>query len=112
MTVRGVYRRLAEVYHRVIRKHGKIEHHLIDLRLAVASDAHNALFHGVEHGDHLFRNIFLRKIVPRSVIKDISEKEKTIGALRVKSVEQSEAARSTAVNLSLIHIWILTVAAL
>ena len=99
MTVCGVYRRLAEVYHRVIRKHGKIEHHLIDLRLAVASDAHNAFFHGVEHGDHLFRSIFLRKIVPRSVIKDISEKEKPVGTLRVKSVEQSEAARSTAVNI-------------
>ena len=99
VTVSGIYQFIAHGYDGIIRKHGKIEHHLIDLRLAVASDAHNAFFHGVEHGDHLFRSIFLRKIVPRSVIKDISEKEKPVGALRVKSVEQSEAARSTAVNI-------------
>jgi len=50
----------------------KFQDHLVHLRVAVPPYAKQLLLYTVEHGDDILRSIFLRKIVARSVIQNVS----------------------------------------
>ena len=56
----------------VIRHNGKVEDHLIHLGLTVASDGIDLFLYSVEHGDDFFGSIILRKVVSRSVVKQVA----------------------------------------
>ena len=88
---------------RIIRKHRKIQHHLIDLRLAVAAHTENAVSQRIQQRNHRFRRIFLRQIVARPVIEQIPEQQQTVCLLRGKAFCQQSAKMRRAVNIRCDH---------
>ena len=73
VAVRCKDRAPARVKQTVLRRHGEIQHHLIDLRIAVAAHAEDRRGEGVELSGDFPGSIALRKIVARAVIEDVSE---------------------------------------
>ena len=68
MTVGSVNQALIGRYYRVVGKHGKIKHHLIHLGIAVAANAQKLVFKRIKQRYNLFRGIFARQVVARSVV--------------------------------------------
>ena len=56
----------------VFRQHGKFQHHLVHLRIAVAANVVNIGFSGVEHRNDFLGRIIPGKVIAGSVIQDIA----------------------------------------
>ena len=57
----------------IIRQNREIQHHLVYFRFAVAADTENAVCHGIQHRNHGFRIVALRKIIPWAMIENVAK---------------------------------------
>ena len=57
-----------------ILHNGEVKHHLVDLGIAVASDADKLVLYVVEHFNDFFGGVVCRQIVTGPVIKYIAKK--------------------------------------
>ncbi len=84
MPVCREYRSVSENYRRKVGGNRKIEHHLVNLRIAVAPYRRNAVGKTVQNRYYFFGAVSVGQIVPRPVIKQIAEQNKTVCALFLK----------------------------
>ena len=83
----------------IFGQHGKGQHHLIDLALAVSAHRNQLLRTLVQKSNHFLRCVALRKIVARAVIEQIAEKHAKVRLLLVKAAEQLPRTFRVAVNI-------------
>ena len=62
----------------VVRQHGKGQHHLVHLGLAVAPHAEYLVFHRGEQGNDLLGVIALGQIVAGAVIEQVSQQKQPV----------------------------------
>ena len=80
----------------VVRHHRKLEHHLIDLGVAVAADGEDAVLAAVENGGDLYGVVEVGHAVARSVIQEIAQKDEPVVTDRVGPGESCfERGRNT-----------------
>ena len=99
MAVSEIYHFFTEINQSIIGENRKIQYHLINLRLAISSDAENIVLHFVEHCNNLFWCILFGQIVSRAVIKHIAEKDKPVGLFFFIFFNKFAAPVCTAVNI-------------
>jgi len=71
---------------RVIRHHGKFQHHLIHLGIAIPPHTKDAVAHFVQKGDNSLRGIGFGQVVARAVIKQIAQKQKAVGLFSLEGL--------------------------
>ena len=86
MPVGGVDELFARREDAVIRQHRKVQHHLIHLGIAVASDTAKPVLQAVQLRDDLFGRIVPGQVVPRAVIEQIPQQEQPPGPLPLESL--------------------------
>ena len=64
---------------RILSHYGEIQNHLVDFRVAVAAYAQKIVLEGIQHIDYFFGIIVTRKIIARSVVEYITEKNDPFG---------------------------------
>lgn len=99
MTMRGID--IAEVKGKqgVIRHYGKIQHHLINLGVAVAANAKQPVLDRVEHGGDLLGRVFLGQLSSRSVIEQVAKQEQLLRTLALKALKHLAAVFRRAVDI-------------
>ena len=85
---------------RIIRHHRELQHHLIDLRLTVATYRPDSVLQRIQHRDDLLRCILLRKVVTWSVIEDVSEKDQALCAALLELLQGPAAPVCRAVDIT------------
>ena len=70
-----------QIKQRVIRHDRELQHHLINLRVAVAAHAEQLVLYAVEQRDHALRVVCVRQIVARTVIEQVAQQNQTLRAL-------------------------------
>ena len=73
MAVRGIDEAVCGREHAVIGEDREGQHHLVDLRVAVAAHAENLFPPLVQHGQHLLGRVFVRQIVARAVVEQVAQ---------------------------------------
>ena len=69
-----------------IAQAGEIEHHLIDLRVAISPYGDDALCHVVEDGEHLFGRIALGQVVSGAMVEQVAEQQHAVGGFLVDAL--------------------------
>ena len=103
VAVRGVDQAASGQENAVIGKDREGQHHLVDLRVAVAAHAEEAFAPLVEHGQHLLGRVFIRQIVARAVVENVAQQQKPIGPFPVKRGQQFAAVPRRAVDIRCDH---------
>lgn len=79
--------------------HGKRQHHLIHLGLAVPPHRQNTILIRRKHGDDLFGRIALRQIVSRAMIQQIAQQHNLIRFFLLHAILQFSAEAGGTVNV-------------
>ena len=103
MSVRGVDQPLAAGEDAVVREDGKLQHHLVNLRVAVAAHAQKPPACVVEHGRERLGVVPLREVVARPVIEQVAQKQQAVGPLAVERVQQQPPEVGRAVYVRCNH---------
>ena len=103
VAVRGVDQPVSNREDAVIGQNREVQHHLVNLRVAVAADAEEPVSPFVEHGQHLFGGIFVRQIVARAVVENVAQQQKPAGPFPVKRGKQLTAVPRRAVDIRCDH---------
>ena len=72
----------------IVRKNGEGENHLVNLSLAISSDAKQIFGNSVQHLYHLLGRVVPREIVSRAMIKKIAKKKDLIGGFFLNDADQ------------------------
>ena len=81
MSVRDENCLSAQRQQHIIGEHGEFEHHLINLRVAVAAHPANLVFHRIEHRRDILGGILPRKVVARAVIEYVPQQYQALRLL-------------------------------
>ena len=103
VAVRGVDQPVSNREDAVIGQNREVQHHLVNLRVAVAADAEEPVSPFVEHGQHLFGGIFVRQIVARAVVENVTQKQESGCSFPVKRGKQVTAIACRAVDIRCDH---------
>ena len=103
VAVRGIDEAVCSREHAVIGEDREGQHHLVDLRVAVAAHAEDLIPPLVQHGQHLLGRVFVRQIVARAMVEDVAQQEQAVRPLSVKGVEQRAAVAGRAVDIGCDH---------
>lgn len=103
VAVRGVDQAASSRENAVIGQDREGQHHLVDLRVAVAADAEEAFAPLVEHGQHLLGRVFIRQIVARAVVENVAQKQESGCSFPVKRGKQLTAVPRRAVDIRCDH---------
>ena len=90
------------VHHRSAIGHaGEIEHHLVDLRLAVAAHSNHAPALGkvIEQRNHALGSVIARKVVAGPVVKQVAQKNDAVGLLGLNGRHQALGPVCRTVNV-------------
>jgi hypothetical protein len=83
----------------VIAHAREVEHHLVDLGIAVAAHGHHLRGDAVEHLDNALGGVVLGQVVARTVIELISEQHHAVGALVLDRLHELGAPIGGAVDI-------------
>ena len=83
--------RLGVPQHVVVGHAGEVQHHLVDLRLAVAPHADDAVRDAVQHRDDLLRGVVRREVVAGPVVQEVTQKDDAVRLLGVDGVHEPRA---------------------
>ena len=103
VAVGGDDSRAAEHHDRVVGHAGEVEHHLVDLGLAVAAHAEDLVFERVEHGYDGLGVVSLRQVVARAVVQHVAEQEELVGRLFFIRLHELGAPAGGAVDVGGYH---------
>ena len=70
---------------------GEVEHHLVDLGLAVAAYGQHLASDAIEHLDHLLGGIVLGQVVARPVVEQVAQEHHAVGLMTVDGLHQAGA---------------------
>ena len=77
--------------HGIVREDRELEHHLVDLAVAVAADAEELVRERIEHRDDLLRRVIARQVVARAMVENVPEEEERIGLFLRPALHQQFA---------------------
>ena len=80
-----------------------MQHHLINLRVAVAAHAEQLVLYAVEQRDHALRVVCVRQIVARTVIEQVAQQNQTLRALGFIGGEHRLAGAAGTVDIGSKH---------
>ena len=83
----------------ILRQDGKIQHHLVHLAVAVATDAEQVVFLFVEQADYLLGVVVLGQRISGAVVEKVSQQQQPVRLLPLESVQQRLAAGGVAVDI-------------
>lgn len=78
VSVRQEEQMTSDFHQGIIRQNREVQHHLVYFRFAVAADTENAVCHGIQHRNHSFRIVALRKIIPWAMIENVAKKNQAV----------------------------------
>ena len=88
------------VHHDCVVGHAwEIEHHLVDLAIAIAAHGNDAVGQRVQHGKHLLRRVIARKVVSRTMIEKVAQKNDGVGRFSLDSRHERAAPVRRAVDI-------------
>ena len=99
VTVSCIHCESVEVYHRVVCEDRELKHHLIDLRVTVASDSDDYVLVFVEKIDDLLRGISAGQIVSRTVVEYISKEQDFVTSALLECLDEYLGALYISVNI-------------
>ena len=70
---------ITEQKDRILSHYGEVQDHLVDFRVTIASHAQKIVLQRVQHIDDFFRIIVTWKIITRSVVEYVAEKDDPFG---------------------------------
>ena len=73
----------------IVGHDGEVEHHLIDLGIAVAAYRDDAVGQGVEQRDHALGGVIARQVVARTVIEQVAQQDDAIGVLALDGSDEA-----------------------
>ena len=91
--------RLGVPQHVVVRHAGEVQHHLVDLRLAVAAHADDAVRDSVKHRDDLLRGVVRREVVAGTVVQEVAQKDDAVRLLGIDGVHEARAPLGRAMDV-------------
>ena len=83
----------------VVRHDGKVEHHLVDLGVAVAAHRDDAVGQGVEQRNHALGGVVARQVVARAVVEQVAQQHDAVGLLGFDGGDQALGPVCRAVNV-------------
>ena len=73
----------------VVGHDGKVEHHLVDLGVAVAAHRDDAVGQGVEQRNHALGGVVARQVVARTVVEQVAQQNDAVGLLGLDGGDQA-----------------------
>ena len=77
----------------------EVEHHLVDLGVAVAAHRDDAVGQGVEQRNHTLGGVVARQVVARTVIEQVAQQDDAVGLLGLDGGDQAFGPICRAVNV-------------
>ena len=93
------HRRYRVHHDRVVGHAWEIEHHLVDLAVAIAAHGNDAVGQRVQHGEHLLRCVIAREVVSRTMIEKVTQKNDGVGRFSFDSRHERAAPVRRAVDV-------------
>ena len=83
----------------VVGHDGEVEHHLVNLGVAVAAHSDDAVGQGVEQRNHTLGGVIARQVVARAVVEQVTQQDDAVGLLGFDGGDQTLGPVCRAVNV-------------
>ncbi len=83
----------------IVGENGEVQHHLVDLGVAVSADTAKDILAAIKQGDDFLGCVVGRQVVARSVIKQVAQEDHFVRALLVVKLEKALGAFNISVNV-------------